>query len=67
MPFMTNAEDEMITLEIVGIPPVAPIAGEEYRLAVIFKRTAERLPTPLIDGIWVIWNVGNGPNATVTV
>jgi hypothetical protein len=21
----------------------------------------------LVDGIWVSWNIGNGPNATVTV
>jgi len=27
MPFMTSAEDQMIALEIVGVPPVAPIAG----------------------------------------
>ncbi len=67
MPFITPAEDQKIALEIVGIPPVAPIAGQEFKLAVIFKRTAERLPTPLVDGIWVSWNVGNGPNATVTV
>jgi glycine cleavage system regulatory protein len=51
----------------VGVPPVAPIAGETYSLAVIFKRTAERLPTPLVDAIWVNWKVTNGPNATVSV
>ena len=27
MPFMTSAEDQMIALEIVGVPQVAPIAG----------------------------------------
>jgi len=49
------------------VPPTAPIAGDTYELAIIFKRTAERNPTPFVDGVWVSWIVGNGPKALVSV
>ena len=67
MPFITPDEEQIIALEIVGIPPVAPIAGDTYELAIIFKRTEVRNPTPFVDAIWVSWIVGNGPKALVSV
>ena len=67
MPFMWPDEEQAITLEIVGVPPVPPIAGDTYELAIIFKRTEVRNPTPLVDAVWVTWIVGNGPKALVSV
>ena len=65
-PNWSNPEDQIVALEIVGIPPVAPVSGDTYELAIIFKRTAVRNPTPFVDAVRVKWIVGNGPMAIVT-
>ena len=56
----------MLAFEIVGFPTYQPEVGEIYQLGLVFERTDKEDVSPLVDGVWVTWEVQNGPTATVS-
>lgn len=60
------ASDMLIAFEIVGVPTVPPVVGETYQIALIFERTTIADYQGLVDGVWVNWEITNGPKAKVT-
>lgn len=68
MPFQVEqAEDLLIAFEIIGVPTHKPLVGDTYSLALIFERTEIEDTQPLVDAVWVNWEIGNGPRALVSV
>ena len=61
-----EADDMLLAFEIVGVPTHKPLVGDTYSLALIFERTDIEDTQPLVDAVWVNWQIGNGPIAKVT-
>lgn len=67
MPFaVEEAKDMLLAFEIIGVPTHKPLVGDTYSLALVFERTTIEDTQPLVDGVWVHWEIGNGPRAQVT-